>query len=338
MASDHQRLTARSAPRTLLAAAVGAGLAAALGLPAGPAAADPTVGEIEKQIDTAWNKLEPVIEQHNAVRTQLADKRRAAGAFEEKIKPLAGKVDAAMARVGQFASVRYRGGNVNAMNAVLTSGSPTSLVRQLGIIDQFARRQSAQVADAARLRAQYQEKKAPLDALIADLAKSEAALKLREDQINAEVKNLEKMRLKAYGNSGGTGSLRPAPCPATYPGGPVGKVIRFACSQIGKPYVWAAEGPGSYDCSGLTLAAWRQAGVGLPHNAAAQRRAMRSVSKSELRAGDLVFYYGDLHHVAIYAGKSGGVHWMVHAPSSGDVVRMAHIDEQPIHSFGRPKF
>ncbi|GGJ88792.1 hypothetical protein GCM10010123_18000 [Pilimelia anulata] len=336
MDSDHRRLTAR---QTILAALASATVAVgALAVPATPAAADPTVAEIEKQIDGAWNQLEPVIEQHNLVSGQLKAKRKAAAKFEEKIKPLAEKVDAAMARVGRFAAVRYRGGNVNAMNAVLTSGSPTGLVQQLGVIDQFARRQAAQVEDAAKLRAQYADQKAPLDAMITDLAKTDAALTEKAKQINAEVKKLEALRLKAYGRTGGTGSLRPVPCPTNYPGGAVGKVIRFACSQIGKPYVWGAEGPGSYDCSGLTLAAWRKAGVGLPHNAAAQRRAMQSVSRSELRPGDLVFYGGNLHHVAIYAGEMGGTQWMVHAPTSGDVVRMAHIDEQPIHSFGRPAY
>jgi cell wall-associated NlpC family hydrolase len=114
-------------------------------------------------------------------------------------------------------------------------------------------------------------------------------------------------------------------------------VIRFACAQIGKPYVWGAEGPGSYDCSGLTLRAWAQVGVGLPHNAAAQRRAVKSVSRSQLRPGDLVFYYADLHHVAMYAGKINGTDWIVHASQSGEPVQMRKMDAGGnIHSYGRP--
>jgi cell wall-associated NlpC family hydrolase len=82
----------------------------------------------------------------------------------------------------------------------------------------------------------------------------------------------------------------------------------------------------------LVLAAWKQVGVYLPHNAAAQRRSMPYVSRANLQIGDLIFYYSDIHHVAIYVG---GGHAMS-APQAGDVVRMIDMDNAPIHSFGRP--
>jgi cell wall-associated NlpC family hydrolase len=81
------------------------------------------------------------------------------------------------------------------------------------------------------------------------------------------------------------------------------------------------------------MAAWAKAGVSMPHNAAAQRQGMQSVSRSQLQPGDLVFFFSDVHHVAMYLG--GG--WVVHAPTEGDVVRMARIDGvAPINSYGRP--
>ncbi|MDI5938837.1 C40 family peptidase, partial [Micromonospora sp. DH15] len=120
--------------------------------------------------------------------------------------------------------------------------------------------------------------------------------------------------------------------PASYPGGGAGTAVKFACAQIGKPYVWGAEGPNSYDCSGLMLAAWAKAGVSLPHNAAQQRSVTAKVSRADLRPGDLVFYYSDLHHVGMYVG--GG--WVVHASRAGVPVKMKRVDDGPIHSFGRP--
>ena len=118
------------------------------------------------------------------------------------------------------------------------------------------------------LRDQLAAEKAPLDEMVAQLTRTEAQLAAKKKQINAEIDRLQKLRLKVYG-SGGGGPLRPAPCPAGYPGGDAGVAVKFACAQIGKPYVWGAEGPNTYDCSGLTLAAWAKAGVSLPHNAAA---------------------------------------------------------------------
>lgn len=97
--------------------------------------------------------------------------------------------------------------------------------------------------------------------------------------------------------------------------------IAFAKSQLGKPYSYGASGPGSYDCSGLTGAAWKAAGVSLPRTSRAQAGAGTSVSLSNLQPGDLVFYYSPISHVALYVG--GGQ--VIHAPSSGKSVSYAPV-------------
>ena len=107
--------------------------------------------------------------------------------------------------------------------------------------------------------------------------------------------------------------------------GKAATAARWALTQQLKPYVWGAEGPTSYDCSGLVMAAYQRVGISLPHYTGDQWTAGRHISKEELRAGDLVFFYGDLHHVGIYIG--GGM--MVHAPQTGDVVRIASIARRP---------
>lgn len=298
----------------------------------GPASAQagPSVTEIEKQIDIAWSKLEPVIEQHNAARQELAVKRKQAVALGKKIKPLQAQVDQVMAKVGGLAANAYKGDQTSVVNAMLTAGSPTGLMDGLEILDQYARNQQREVQAAIDLKRRYAEQKAPLDLLVAQLAKADAELGAKAKEINAEVARLQKLRIAAYG-SGAGGVFRPAPCPAVYPGGDSGKVVKFACAQIGKPYVWGADGPASYDCSGLTLRAWAQVGVTLPHNAAQQYRATKRVSRSQLQPGDLVFY-SNLSHMGMYVG--GG--WIVHAPQSGDHVRMKRVEDGNLVGFGRP--
>lgn len=297
-----------------------------------PVHAAPSLGEIEKQIDEAWNRLEPIIEMHNATRQDLAAKKKRAEALDKKIQPLRLQVELAMSKVGQFAARAYKGENTSAFNAILTTGSPTTFVRQLEVLDQVARWQQKEIQSVVELEQRYAAQKAPLDALVAQLGKTEAELAAKKKQIDAEIARLQKLRLQVYGSTVSLGSLRPAPCPATYPGGAAGTAVKFACAQIGKPYVWAADGPDSYDCSGLTMAAWAKAGVYLPHNAAAQRRSMPYVSRANLRPGDLVFYYSDLHHVGMYVGDG----WIVHASQAGVPVKMSRMDASPIHSFGRP--
>ncbi|MGW4165136.1 C40 family peptidase, partial [Streptomyces sp. NPDC004788] len=113
--------------------------------------------------------------------------------------------------------------------------------------------------------------------------------------------------------------------PLTAPTGRAAAAIAFAEAQLGKPYVWGATGPSAYDCSGLTQAAWRAAGVSLPRTTYTQINAGRRVSRSELAPGDLVFFYSGISHVGLYIG--GGR--MIHAPRPGAPVRIAPIDEMP---------
>ena len=183
------------------------------------------------------------------------------------------------------------------------------------------------------IKGEYDAQKAPIDQVVAELAAQDADLGEKKKQIEARLTELQKLRQQAYGTSAGTGTFRPWPCPGAYEPTNGHKAATFACNQAGAKYAWAAEGPTSYDCSGLTLAAWRHVGVGLPHNAEAQRRAMPYVNRADLRVGDLVFYYRDLHHVAIYVGDGK----VMHAPSFGDFVRMKAIEDVgPVHSYGRP--
>ncbi|WP_435211616.1 NlpC/P60 family protein [Streptomyces sp. bgisy034] len=113
------------------------------------------------------------------------------------------------------------------------------------------------------------------------------------------------------------------------------KALAFARSQIGKPYVWGATGPDSYDCSGLTQAAWKAAGVDIPRVTYDQVNAGTTVPLSSAQPGDLVFFYDDVTHVGIYIGNG----MMIHAPKPGTYVREESIyydGESSIHSVVRP--
>jgi len=168
---------------------------------------------------------------------------------------------------------------------------------------------------------------------VATQKKQEADLAARRKAIQADIDRLEKMRLAAYGNTNSTGgSLRIGACPAVYIGGAAGVAVKTACAQIGKPYVFGANGPGSFDCSGLTQYAWGKAGVSLTHFTGAQWTEGTAVSRSNARPGDLVFFYSDRHHVGMYVGNG----LMVHASRTGVPVKMAKIDTMPIAGFRRP--
>jgi len=136
------------------------------------------------------------------------------------------------------------------------------------------------------------------------------------------------------GSAGGSPSgskdenLPPPPAPSAG----AATALDVARAQIGKPYQWAAAGPDRFDCSGLTMYAWGKAGVQLPHSAAAQYDMLPKVSRSQLAAGDLVFFGSPIHHVGIYEG--GGL--MIDAPQTGENVRRDSIDRGDYAGAARP--
>jgi peptidoglycan DL-endopeptidase CwlO len=297
--------------------------------------AQPSVADLEAQINQAWNTLEPLVEQYNMVHAQLQANQAKAATLEAQMKPLQLQVDLVLTRVGAMSANLYESGPLGTASAMLESGSPTNLMDQLSTLDILARRQADTVQGAADLVAKYDAQKKPLDALIAAQAQQDADLAAKKATIEQQMNSLQQLRQQAYGSSGmAGGSIRPAACPFVLGTGRGAIAAKTACDQIGKPYVWAAAGPKTFDCSGLTLYAWAAAGVTLRHYTQWQWQDAKPVTRAQLQPGDLVFYFSDLHHMSMYVGGN----WVVHAPTTGDVVRMTTLDNPylPIAGFRRP--
>ena len=327
-----KRIEARRATilRSLTCAIAAAGIVLT-----GPAAAiaTPSPSSVEGQIDQQWNQLEPVIEQYNHVHSQLQKNQAQQKSLAAKLTPLQLEVNLAMKSVQGLAVDAYMQGAPNAVNAMILSGSATGLTDKLMYANQLARHQEQEISGVAKLRDQYAADKQNLDTLTASIAGRDKDLAVQKAGIQKKIDSLQKLRVKAYGSSGETGGpYRTGPCPVTYTNDRGGRAAQKACSLVGKPYVFGANGPDSYDCSGLTQAAWGSVGVHLEHYTKDQWGEGKPVSQSQLQPGDLVFYYSDLHHMAIYIG--GGM--VVHAPHTGDHVRMAPIDRGPIAGYRRP--
>ncbi|WP_326598652.1 C40 family peptidase [Streptomyces sp. NBC_01803] len=181
------------------------------------------------------------------------------------------------------------------------------------LLDQLTDEEEAELAELERLEREEAERLA------------EEARRAQEEREAAERAAAEQAA------DGGTGGEA-----ADIGGGEVSgqaeAAIAFAETQLGKPYVWGATGPNSYDCSGLTQAAWRAAGVSIPRVTWDQVNIGTPVSRDALRPGDLVFFYADISHVGLYIGDG----LMIHAPKPGDVVKVESIDYMPFHSAVRP--
>ncbi|MEU1572830.1 NlpC/P60 family protein [Streptomyces collinus] len=184
--------------------------------------------------------------------------------------------------------------------------------------------------EKARLAAIEKEKQEEAARKAAELARQQAA----QQQAQEEAAQQQDSGASSSGSAGSGSSTSTAPADSSY-ATKADKALAFARAQIGKPYVWGAVGPGSYDCSGLTQAAWKAAGVDLPRTTYDQVNAGTTVPLSQAQPGDLVFFYDDVTHVGIYIGNG----MMIHAPKPGTYVREESIyydGESAIHSVVRP--
>ncbi|MFU8853620.1 NlpC/P60 family protein [Micromonospora sp. SL1-18] len=336
-------------------------------LPAANAhATPPSAAEVQKQIDTAWEKLEPVIEQFNKVRAELAVNKKKSAELTGKIEPLGKTVDLTRGRVQEIAIRYYKGGSVSTANALLSQGSPTALADNLTMLDRLANSEQRQITSLSSQQATYNAEKQAIDTLIARQERQQADLAAKKKTIDAEIKRLQAMQqqlaaaeadaaakaaaakaaaakaaadARAAATASSTAPIKSTSslfiggqCPAVAISGRAGIAAKVACLQIGKPYVWAANGPGSFDCSGLTQYAWKAGGVSLTHYTGAQWNEGAPVSKANLRTGDLVFFYSDLHHMGMYVGNG----LVVHAPHTGDVVRMERLSNMAYAGARRP--
>ncbi|MEW1888662.1 MULTISPECIES: NlpC/P60 family protein [unclassified Streptomyces] len=178
--------------------------------------------------------------------------------------------------------------------------------------------------EKARLAELERKKEAEAKRKAAELAKKQAAAKKEAEQKAKEAGGSSGTETGS-GSGSGTGSDSSASTKAE-------KVLAFARAQIGKPYVWGATGPASYDCSGLTQAAWKAAGVDIPRTTWDQVNVGTRVATADLQPGDLVFFYDDISHVGIYKGDG----MMIHAPKPGANVREESIYYMPIYGSVRP--
>ncbi|MFJ8021050.1 NlpC/P60 family protein [Streptomyces sp. NPDC096311] len=184
--------------------------------------------------------------------------------------------------------------------------------------------------EKARLAAIEKKQQEAADRKAAELAQQQAAAQKKAQEAAAQQQT-------GSGTSGTTGSAGTSGSSATDSSytAKADKALAFARTQVGKPYVWGATGPGSYDCSGLTQAAWKAAGVDLPRTTWDQVNVGTTVPLSDIKPGDLVFFYDDISHVGLYVGNG----MMIHAPKPGAYVREESIfygGESIIHSVVRP--
>ncbi|MEW1754514.1 C40 family peptidase [Streptomyces angustmyceticus] len=318
---------------------------------AGGAAADADarrLDDVRKKIDALYRKAEQATDAYNAAKEQV-------GLQQKEIVELARSIDATQRRLatlkrqaGALASAQYRGGGLPAEAKLMLNVDPE------GFLDNATLARKGQLA-AKRMISQLSRLEGDLEGysqsatdrwekLEANRKKKESARRDIEKKID-EAKKLEsrlaakeKDRLKKLEDELAfeqqqkwldSGVLKDISNKASAPGK---KAIAYATAQIGKDYVWGAEGPDTFDCSGLTLRAWQAAHRTIPRTSQEQWRQLPRVDIKDMRPGDLIIYFTDASHVGMYLGNGA----IVHAPRPGRQVTITGAGSMPILGVVRP--
>ena len=289
-------------------------------------------------------KAEAATERYNDARNRLAGVQKELNTLQAKAKRERKELNRIMGSVDDLARATYTSGGIDSSLQVLLAEDPNQFLSQAAALDQVQKGQASAIraTQTTRLRlaqteAALVDKETSAKKLRSEMgdAKSEANSRLREAQaVLSRLEASERRRIAQMAANERAAALVAARAAsqaissssgASTSGGGfsgsgrVARVVQFALSQVGDRYVAAASGPSAYDCSGLTMAAWRQAGVSLPHYSRSQYAVTRRIPLSQAQPGDLVFYFGSgAHHVGLYIGNGK----MVHAanPSSGVLV------------------
>lgn len=296
-----------------------------------PAMADP-IGDIEGEIEAQAADLEVVIEEYNAVAEELADTKDQIADLEAKLKPYEEELEQLYDLTEHIALSAYQNQGLTGTFALLDAGSPEIFSERITALNATTASDSRLIAEINEAKAEFEDEAKVLDDLRETQASQEQYLEDQKTTIEDAIERLQADRKDAYRDEAAARGESIEYIPDYVPGDR-GVVVRQAMAQLGKPYIWAASGPDAYDCSGLILDAYNQIGIGLPHNAAQQYNMSVRISRDALQPGDLVFYNG-LAHVAMYIGDG----YVIHAPTTGDVVKIATIDGAATPYYGAGRF
>lgn len=341
--------------RTLCTAVLAAVVAAspATAEPAGPSAAPApdapqSVAGLLKRLQTLYQEAEEAGEIYNGTEEELRKRTAEAKKLDTALARTRTVLDSSRRDAGRLARDQYQGRtDFSVYMRLLLSDDPEHALAQSHVIERAQAGRAATVgrltgaekrADdlATRSRAVLdrqqtlaRKQKQQRDTVRSRLKEVERLLASLSDEQLAELSRLEQKNIDEAQDelvaSGALSSSRP-------PSEQGGEAVRYAIEQIGKPYVWGAEGPASFDCSGLTSQAWTAAGLSIPRTSQEQWRQLPEVPIESLRPGDLVIYFPRATHVALYIGDG----LVVQAPRPGAAVKVSPVASNPLLGAVRP--
>ncbi|WP_413756824.1 NlpC/P60 family protein [Streptomyces sp. MMBL 11-3] len=336
----------RPAPSGLDRGARGAALcaltaaAAALGALAPPAGAAPHAPQDDRraEVDRLYEEAEHATESYNEADERADLLHEQVGTAQDRIARQQERINTMRDALGSLAGAQYRSGGLDPSLALMFSDDPDEYLDKAAALDRIGARQAGELKELQTAMRDLAQDRAEATRKLAELDRSRKAVARHKRTV--ERKLTEARRLldampgadRAAYDRASRGGRTPDLTGAVPSSGRAAAAVAAARSALGRPYVWGANGPSGFDCSGLMQWSYGQAGVGLPRTSQAQAHAGRQVPLSQAQPGDLVTYRDDASHVGMYVGNGQ----VIHAPYPGAPVRYDPVGMMPVSAVTRP--
>ncbi|MFF2080434.1 NlpC/P60 family protein [Kitasatospora sp. NPDC058162] len=342
--ASHRRPKQPSRARVSVLTAAAATAVALSAQVAAHAAPQPNKADVKAQIDQLQQEQEQAAEKYNGAKERADQLRKQADQLQDQVARSQDQMSQLQVGLAQVAGEQYRTGGIDPSVQLMLSSDPTGYLDKASSVQQASATQTEALKGLLDQQRRLDQEKAEAAAVLASLdsttkdlnqAKTDVNTKLRaaQDLLNS-LSAADRAALRAQQQQDDRASrgadrvdLSNLPPASGYAAVAVAK----AMSKQGSPYSWGATGPSTFDCSGLMLWAYGQAGVSLPRTSQEQGHIGTAVTLSTAQPGDLVIYGPDMHHVAMYIGNG----MVVHAPHTGDVVKVMKADAMPINTIRR---
>ncbi|MEU0966366.1 C40 family peptidase [Streptomyces sp. NPDC005917] len=309
---------------------------------------DKDLETVRKKLDDLYHDAAVATDAYNAAEEASAKQSAEIVGLAKKIVKGQQKLEGLKARAGRAAAAQYRTGGLPDSAKLLLSDNPSQFLDGAGRVLQGERATKGLIRELAQTQQDLKQYAADAAAQWNELeagrkAKAAAKKKITEriaaaEKLQSNLERKQKQRLAELEREAAykaqtawlhTGILGATHGKATAAGE---KAVAFATAQIGKPYVWGAEGPDSYDCSGLTSQAWASAGKPIPRTSQEQWKQLKHIDVKDMRPGDLIIYFDDASHVALYIGDGA----IIQAPRPGRTVSIGGAGTMPVLGVVRP--
>ncbi|WP_031226345.1 C40 family peptidase [Streptomyces roseochromogenus] len=293
--------------------------------------------QVKAKVDDLYQQAEQATEKYDGAQAKQQKLQKEISTIQDNVARGQQDLNKLRDGLGSLATSQYRSGGIDPSVQLFLSSNPDDFLDKASTLDQLSAQQvdalkkiqdkqrelaqeraeaTEKLKDLSATRAQLEQNKKDIQGKLADAQKLLNSLTAKEKQQLADEQQRANRSASARVDLGNTP-------PAS---GRAAAAFSAAQSQIGKPYVYGATGTASYDCSGLTSWAYAQAGISIPRTSQEQATiGTRIDSVNDLQVGDLVFFYGDIHHVGLYAGNGQ----VLHAPHTGAVVRYEAMSDMP---------